>query len=179
MSKENNIPVYHLNGDKFYAFVRCISLSNSQFENLMFCNLEKDFYSFSYIGDRNIGVLGISEDSIIVLYDQINPNYIIHVFHDDIGSLNFSKIDPYSFMKINEIHTPNSLLYDTSFYNELVIKKEKDGIKPSGIVCFDLIKEKDLTVAHKYNLPIILINSNKYFKQNGFPQYDDNDNYNL
>ena len=68
-------------------------------------------------------------------------------------------------------------MFDTKYYNELVIKKGSNGIKPSGVVCFDTIEEKDLVFANKYHLPIILINSQKYYHNDGYTDFDDADTY--
>ena len=178
LSKKHHISVYYLNGEDFYSFVRSyVSISN---EKDIFCNLSRKYYSFSYIGSGNIGTIGeIDFDGVLVMYGKINPNNIVHVHHTDGSSSILSKQEVFISDKINEIHSPKTLMFDTKYYNEIVIKKEDNGITPTAIVCFDNIKEKDINIANKYKLPIVLINSKKYYHDVGYPDFNNDDTYGL
>ena len=179
LSEQYGVLVYFLNGEEFHAFVRYfIADDNIYNKDNLYCKLPKEYYSFSYIGDKNIGTIGkIDFDGILLMYQDIDPNYITHVHHTDSASSVSSNRDVFISKKINEIHSSKSIIRDTEYYNEIVVKKTKNGIIPTSIVCFDEIKDKDLEVAHKYNLPIVLINSKKYYYDDGYPDFSSDNNY--
>ena len=175
------VKVYHLDGENFYAFIRCIIPGKDGFsKDKLYCNLDKKYYSFSYIGDKNIGTIDrVNDNSITVMYNEINPYNIVHVHHCDSSSGYFSSKDIFVSDKINEICSARSLISNTKHYNEIVIKKSDNGIIPCAIVCFDKICDKDLIVSLKYHLPIVLINRSKYFLNDGYPDYNNDDTYYL
>ena len=181
LSNKLGIDVYYLDGEEFYAFVRCI-LPNKDGFNIddIYCNLPKKYYSFSYIGNKNIGTIDkVNNMGITLLYSNINSNNIVHVHHMDSSSSISSKNEVFITSKINEISSADSLLRDTKCYNEIVIKKDDFGIKPAAIICFNEIQDKDLEISHKYKLPIVLINCNKYYYDESYPDFSVDDSYSL
>ncbi len=181
LSHELGIPVYYLNGEKFNAIVRCIIPNNGHskedYDKYVYSRKDKDYYSFSYIGDKNIN--SIRGNSYTLLYSDINPDYIAHIYHDDASSSNLLHEKHFVTDKFNEIHTPESLTRDTKYYNELVIKNGEDGIKPSAVVCYDEITKEEIELAKEYQLPILLINSKKYHQEEGYTDFDDYDTYSI
>ena len=179
LSKKYGLSVYYLNGESFHAFVRCIIPNKDGIsKDALYCNLTKKYYSFSYIGDKNIGTIDkVNSYGITVMYSNIISDNIVHVHHTDSSSSQYCKNDVFISRNINEISSADSLISNTKYYNEIVIKKGDQGIVPTAIVCFDKIQDKDLVVSFKYNLPIVLINSKKYYYDNGYPDYSDNDTY--
>lgn len=178
LSYEKGVNVYYLNGEEFYAFVRCIIPNKNVFsKDMIYCNLPKKYYSFSYIGDKNIGTIDKINKSTVTLMYKINPYNIVHVHHTDSSSGLSAWNDIFISNKINEIYSSDSLIRNTKFYNEVVVKKDGFGIIPTAVVCFDKIKDKDLNISFRYNLPIVLINSKKYYLDDGYPDYNDNDTY--
>ena len=181
LSNKLGIDVYYLDGEEFYAFVRCI-LPNKDGFNIddIYCNLPKKYYSFSYIGNKNIGTIDkVNNMGITLLYSNINSNNIVHVHHMDSSSSISSKNEVFITSKINEISSADSLIRDTKCYNEIVIKKDDFGIKPAAIICFNEIQDKDLEISHKYKLPIVLINCNKYYYDESYPDFSIDDSYSL
>ena len=181
LSNKLGIDVYYLDGEEFYAFVRCI-LPNKDGFNIddIYCNLPKKYYSFSYIGNKNIGTIDkVNNMGITLLYSNINSNNIVHVHHMDSSSSISSKNEVFVSNKINEISSADSLIRDTKCYNEIVIKKDDFGIKPAAIICFNEIQDKDLEISHKYKLPIVLINCNKYYYDESYPDFSVDDSYSL
>ncbi len=181
LSNKLGIDVYYLDGEEFYAFVRCI-LPNKDGFNIddIYCNLPKKYYSFSYIGNKNIGTIDkVNNMGITLLYSNINSNNIVHVHHMDSSSSISSKNEVFITSKINEISSADSLIRDTKCYNEIVIKKDDFGIKPAAIICFNEIQDKDLEISHKYKLPIVLINCNKYYYDESYPDFSVDDSYSL
>ena len=70
---------------------------------------------------------------------------------------------------IPRIYTPENLIFRTNDYNEILYKNlltqnKQDTIKPSYVICYDEIKEGDLSIAKINNIPIILLQT-KYYAQ--------------
>ena len=158
LSNKYGLDVYYLNGEKFCAFVRGLGINrddlsdNSDYIN---SNLNKLGYSFSYISDKNIGTIDYMQKNVVLFYDNIDYNNIMYVYHSDMFSGVLDAIqDRFVSNKVNEIHTPNSLISNTRNYNEIYIKG--NNIKPSALICYDDISNIDILFAKKYNLPILL-----------------------
>lgn len=176
MSNKYNIPVYYLDGEKFYAFVRAYKIKRDDLskEASYFNGASKYAVNFSYIGKENITIIGDYERNVVLLYDSIDPNDIMYVFHDDSG-MNI-KGDLVEHENTNELLDSKSLMLWTNYYNDIIIKNN-DRIKPSALVCLDKITDEDILFARKYQLSIVLINSKKYYLNNGFTDYMDRDSY--
>ena len=176
LSKEYNIPIYYLNGEDFNAFVRSFKISRSDLADYTtIFNCESKYAAnFSYIGKANITIIGDYKKNVVLLYDNINPDDIMYVFHDDSGmSIKSELIESEN---INEILEPSSLMSWTKYYNDIIIKNNNRN-KPSALVCLDIITDEDILFAKKYSLSIVLINSNHYYINTDFTDYLDQDSY--
>ena len=174
ISRNYGIDIYYLNGEKFYGFVRCLTIPKSPlFKYYDYVNSEgrRLGYSFSYIGDKNIGTTDYDQNGVTLFYDKINYEDIMYVHHADLHSKRMNKQDDYLTHKINEITTPSSLIANTRNYNEIFIKNNTKRIVPTALICYDEINNNDIAFAKKYNLSILLINRSKY---NRYELYDEN-----
>ena len=173
LSDKCGLNIYYLNGEPFYGFIRCISLKDKNIKGEkthVFSQKERLGYSFSYIGNSEIGAIGSSEDSVLLYYDNIDYKNIMYVHHTDMHSGVMKKLTHYITDKENEIITPSYLVATTVNYNEVYIKPGEDGIKPTAIICYDNLNERALEFARKYNLSILIINREKYKHKE---KYDD------
>ena len=175
ISKNNDIDIYYLNGEDFYAFVRVFSISRedlSDQSDYIFANDNYLGHSFSYISSKDIGTIDYEQKKVILLYDDIDFNNIMYVHHSDLHSKKMTMQDSYLSEKENEIVTPNSLMAYTKNYNEIYIVGKN---KPKALICYNEITKDDIAFAKKYNLSIVLLNTKKYKR---FESYDDeyNDN---
>ncbi len=181
LSREYGHPIYYLDGDKFYAITRHFNKNNGrskeEYDKYINNDREQNYYSFSYIGDRGLYFSEIDGDGYTFLYSDIDPNNIAHIYHDDAGSSNLVRKNPFITKKYNELFTPSSLMAETKYYNEIVIKKGENGIKPSALVCYNDIRDDQLAIAKEYDIPIVLINTKKYRINNGYTDYNDFDQY--
>lgn len=144
------VPVYKLDGEDFVSCVHCGTL-NQKF---------KDTISLSIIGSNHIGVF--NPYGIIFGFDNISSDKIIHSFNSD--SFTNGK---YGTDRVNKIYDVRDLLKETKFCNEILYDTRSEPIKPSYLVCFDNINEESYICSVNNNLPILLINSKKYNKNNG------------
>lgn len=144
------VPIYRLEGENFVACVHCGNL----FQEF------KDTISLSVIGNEHIGVF--NSNSIIFGFDNIKTDRITHAFHTD--SFTSGK---YGTNRVNKIYDVHDMLNKTRSCNEILYNTKVDSLKPSYIVCFDDIKEESYIRAVNDNLPIVVINSKKYNKNDG------------
>ena len=176
ISRRAGVDVYYLDGESFYGFVRCLSHKASELldaADYVFSKKGRLGYSFSYIGANDIGTSDYNGQNVTLFYDNINYKNIMYVHHGDMHSKKMSKQYDYVSDKENEIITPDNLIAKTNNYNEVYIKPNSDGIKPTAIVCYNRINGNDLAFAERYNLAILLINLEKYKR---FQTYDDDYN---
>ncbi len=151
----SQVPVYKLDGEDFISCVHCGTL-NQKF---------KDTISLSIIGSDHIGVF--NPDGIIFGFDNISSDKIIHSFNTD--SFTSGK---YGTDRVNKIYDVHDLLKETKSCNEILYDTKREPIKPSYLVCFDNINEESYICSVNNNLPILLINSKKYNKNNGMYETD-------
>ena len=178
MSKKIGLDIYKLDGEAFYGFVRCLSIPRGNLYNYYdYVNSEGNRlgYSFSYIGDKNIGTTDYDGNSVTLFYDKIDYKNIMYVHHADLHSKKMYHQDDYLSIKENEITTPRNLIAHTKNYNEIYIKSNGRRIVPTALVCYNIITEKDIEFAKKYNLSILLINKEKYKRYEEF--LDDYNDY--
>ena len=177
ISKRFGIDVYHLDGEPFYGFVRTFAIKRDDLTNhndYIFSKNQRLGYSFSYVGDKNIGTIDYDNKSVVLFYDNIDYKNIMYVHHADLHSKKMDVQDDYLSEKENEILTPSSLIARTNNYNEIYIKRGKNGIKPKALICYNSITDNDIAFANKYQLDILVINTKKYRIETFDDTYEDN-----
>ena len=105
---------------------------------------------------------------LTMLYKGIDYRKIGHVYHNDSwSSSDYRNYSDYQ----NELHTPNSLLSESTKYPEIFIT-DLTGIEPFALVCLDEVTNWDIEFSKRNNMPIVVINSlkyeRKYSKENYF-----------
>jgi len=158
LSETYNCEIYYLNGEEFYGFVR----SNVQVNKMAPVPSEESIkrlgHSFTYIGTYDIQTYKNPNEILTFLYTGIDPNNIGHVYHND--SWTNPKYEYFSDYT-NELHTPESLLKESTKYPEIVITK-LEGIKPSALLALDEPSKWDIEFSQKFNIPIVVINTKAY-----------------
>lgn len=156
LSKKYKTDVYELKGEDFTCLISCL---NEKQQDLY--NFKRNCYSL--INQNNMSVF--IDGFLVFGYTNMSYNHIMHVFEQDAYSLSYvgsndfvSRIRDKDF--ILNSPTPNEIqiindLYDA--FNNLYKR-----VKPSYIICFDLIDEKSLKTSIEMNLPILLINKKMY-----------------
>ena len=170
MSDEKGIDIYYLNGEEFHAFVKCFSINRNDLSNhydYLLSNDRRLGYSFSYISDKNIGTVDYEQKRVVLLYDNIDYNKIMYVYHGDLHAKKLEKQDDFLSEKHNKLYTPDSLMAYTRNYNEIYIV---DKPKPKALICYDTVTEDDILFAKEYKLAILILNRNKYKR---YETYDD------
>ena len=174
MSEKLKIDVYILDGEPFFGFVRCVAIPRGNLFNYydkVNSQGRRLGYSFSYIGDKNIGTIDYDGKGVTLFYDNLDYHNIMYVHHADLHSKRMDIQDDYLSTKENEIITPERLLSHTKNYNEIFIKSDGRGIRPKALICYDKIDEKDIGFAKKHHVVLLVINRSKYRR---FESFDDN-----
>ena len=72
--------------------------------------------------------------------------------------------------RFNEIFSPSDLINNTTDFNEILYLENnlitKQDFKPDFIICYDDIYDREIEIAKKYNLEILLLNTKKYKQGN-------------
>lgn len=183
-SNEYGIPIYELNGEKFFAFVHVTSASREDVYNPnIWVENNKEGLSLSYIGSDNIVTFSDPFENIVFGFSNLDYNRIVHLRNDDsFSSYNSNYKDASRY--VQKMYTPQNLIDNTNRYNEIVYQEKnknipQEKVKPDYIVCYDDIKEGDLKVAMNYNLPIVLVDTKKYKFKYGTLPIDEEDKYKM
>ena len=181
MSKKLGVDVFGLDGEKFYGFVRCFSFNRGDLSDHyddIFSKTNKLGYSFSYIGDQNIGTIDYDGKSVALYYDDIDYKNIMYVHHGDLHAKNMQVQEDYLSEKENDILSADSLISETKNYNEIYVKNDI-GIKPKALICYNTVSINDIAFAEKYGLAILLIQRERYHQNRMFDEDYDSYTYSL
>ena len=182
ISEKLKIDVYNLDGEPFFGFVRCLAIPRGNlFNYYREVNAEDGRlgYSFSYIGDKNIGTIDYDGKGVTLFYDNIDYKNIMYVHHGDLHSKKMNTQNDYLSIKENEMVTPESLIAHTKNYNEIYIKTEGKENRPKALICYDVIDDKDIAFAKKYHVDLLVINRSKYKRYEEYEDDYDDYTYNI
>lgn len=178
LSEKYGTEIYYLNGEEFYAFVRCNVNVKKGKEQPKMEEVNRLSQSFSFIGADNISMYQNPNEILTLMYSGFDPSVIAHISSMDSWSYkNYDENNTLSSIDtsvVYELSTPKSLLNSTSYYNEIAVKKS-DSLKPIGLVCYDNFNDWDLEFSKRNNLPIVVINTNKYVQKHDV--YEENSKF--
>ena len=178
LTQKYNIPIYELKGEPFYLAVSCTRIEKKEVQKTKLEN-NSTTTSISIINQEHLGTFKSPEENVILGFEHLETNRIMHMYEADsyTEKLYGSKVIP-------RIYTPENLIFRTYDYNEILYKNlltqnKQDTIKPSYVICYNEIKEGDLSIAKLNNIPIILLQT-KYYTQKEptilYVKNNDNDN---
>ena len=154
-SFNNNI--YELNGEDFYILVHHTTFDKKIGGKW---DIPSDTLSLSLISHNNMNTFRNPHKNIILGFN-IDTSNIIHLYESDSFSEELE-----SSTRIQRLLTKEELINRTKGYNEIVVRnKNFDGkysLFPSYVVCYDFIGNGDLNFSKMYNIPILLIHTDKY-----------------
>lgn len=149
LTKEYGVKVYKLDGEDFTALVHVGKVDKNSLEKTI---------SLSVIGNNGIGMYDDFSRGIIMGYEKLDANRVMHVYNGDSFSEGIYGTD-----RVNKIFTPDDLIRKTNYFNE-ILYSEQDGnvLFPDYVVCKDEIDGESIDYAKEHNLPIVIINTLKY-----------------
>lgn len=167
LSEKCWLNVYKFDWQEFFGLVRKSEYTNAK---------EKTTWSsFSLVWTDCIWVWH-EPDSKTFLYEWLDPHQIIHVYpRDSFTTVDFQRwINETSSYK-HILKSPSELLKETENYNELFILRKWENetnwyeniweLRPIALYCYDEITPKDIEVAKKENVGIMLIKTESYKKE--------------
>lgn len=174
----DDLDVYELSGENFMAIVHQTEVLRNSKNKFPIWNdkvsLDKDTISFSLIDQNHMETIYYN-DYVVLGFSNIDIDRIIHVYHADsyTSGINGSK-------RVNEIYTPYDFLSKTNSYNEILYLEDSDKLFPSYILCYDEITKFEKECSKIYNIPIVLIHTDKYIKRiNKVTGYEEDNYYEL
>lgn len=193
LTQTYGLPIYYLNGEKFYALVKSLGSHKFSIENGYFKN-SAELPSFSLTSHDNLSIFSDYkfEDDINIIFSSFNPNQIVFTYPCDVGCDCDIIIGQRPTNNVNKIYTKDELTNVLSNYNHIIYRNqslEKDDDlnnclecpKVLGVYVYDEIFSKELEFAKKYNLPIILVNTKSYkkpaYKEMDYASHVEEDNY--
>jgi len=164
ISKEHNVDVYDLRDKEYFLFVRSMTRyhPDSIYER----------HCYSLISNENNDVFDYDYGyKFLYGFDTFDNDTVLHVLESDAFS---SSIKDKSSAFVNRIMSPREIVNSDSMYSEIQLANRKsktnerkyESIKPSYIVCFDIINEDVVEEAKRLRIPIILINKKRLLEEN-------------
>ena len=178
-SKINGVDVYELNGEPFNLLVHCTKKIRNNLSIPFYTKFDGQFNgknatSLSLISNRLLKTFKNPTEYLTFGFKDINEKQIAHMYTSDSYSSSYNTSGLVS-SRVTSFNTPDNLIEKTSGYNEIVyLNKNKskifekdvlnnlDFLKPSYLICYDIIKEFDYHVAKIEAIPIILIKTKNY-----------------
>ena len=185
LSKKYGVDVFNMNGKEFFGIVKTGRHASDELPT---------GHSYSLVGSHGIAVFGDSNRGDTFFYDadMLNKEQIVHVFPYD----SFTLYKPFKYReeatrRVSVLMTPEEIVSHSHSYTELLIlEKGKEEtqideyipeLKRIALYCLDEITQKDIEIAQREGVGIILIDSSKYeqkstgnHKINGFNVEDYN-----
>ena len=180
LSSKYGIDVYELSGQPFYALIHQINHYRMGNEtNVWQKNMDINTISFSLISHNHIQTVADYYTYIILGFTHIDTNRVIHLYHSDSFSAGRKGSN-----RIKELSIPSKLDKETVGYSEMLYLQNSEEMKsdyskytdlePSYIMCYDKISEIEVQIAKKYNIPAVLLHTDKYFDINKCPDLYEN-----
>lgn len=163
---------YELNGEDFYLLVHHTNLKKDTGGTF---NKPSSTLSLSLISHNYMNTFKDPSYNIILGFD-IDINNIIHLYESDSFSEELE-----GSRRLQRLYTKEDLINNTKSYNEILVLNKNNYnnsyLSPKYVICFDTILEGDKYLSKIYNIPIILINTNKYIKKDKTSIDSTGDNY--
>lgn len=173
LSARAGVPIYVLDGDEFYAFVKSSHSSKDMPLDSNYRTYSGDGGSYSLDGSNKLKTFKDPRDVYNFIYKSIPKSQIIHTYPVDSYSLYKRNLDT-STKRIYELLTPEELVGKSNSYNEILMAlpnpgKPQDELQASleapellGIYCYDTITDNDVISAKNMGIGIVLVKTKSY-----------------
>lgn len=173
LSTRAGVPIYVLDGDEFYAFIKSSQSSKDMPLDSNYRTYSGDGGSYSLDGSNKLKTFKDPRQVYNFIYKSIPKNQIIHTYPVDSYSLYKRDLDT-STKRIYELLTPKELVGKSNSYNEILValpnpSKPQDELQSSleapkllGIYCYDTITDNDVISAKNMGIGIVLVKTKNY-----------------
>lgn len=186
LSSQLNVPIYELKGEDYYIYSHVTSIKrddniniepwestmNEYLKNPFIDEYKKSGLSISLSSSHKKGSFRPISDYVSFGFCNLQPHRIAHVYHTDSYSAYYNR--GIGMNKINEIYLPEVLIQNTCKYNEILyqeiseilldkdVRKKYKELVPDYLLCYDKIESRDLNLAKRMNIPILVIYTQYY-----------------
>lgn len=162
-SNRYGVPVFDLNGDKFFMLIRCMNPISFQANYIRNC--------YSLISSYNMEVF--NKRNFIYGYNGLPADLVIHIFENDSYSSRGTNSLDYAYTGVvNRIMYVNQIV-NLDGWSEIQIKNVKDSetnlykvLSPDFLVVFDKIENTHINESKRLGIPIVRIYTDKYTQHN-------------
>lgn len=177
LSNLAGVPIYVLDGDEFYAFVKSTHHYKDSVLEANFHTYRGDGGSFSLDGSNKLKTFKDPSEMYTFIYKNLPKQQIIHTYPVDSYTM-YEREHGAPTRRINELLTPQELVGKSKTYNEILLAlpnagKPEDELQSSleapellGIYCYDTITMNDVLSAKNMGIGIVLVKTKSYHIDN-------------
>lgn len=173
LSNRAGVPIYILDGEEFYALVKCSHTNKNVPLKGGYHLFMGDGGSFSLDGSNKLKTFIDPKEAYTFIYKSIPKRQIVHTYPVDSASLYSRDLDAATH-RVYELLLPEELISKSKSYNEIVLalpnkQKGNDELQSSlekpellGIYCYDTITDNDVISAKNLGIGIVLVKTKNY-----------------
>lgn len=174
MSRMFGVPVYTLDGEDFYAFVKTLRVEKKRVLTRDNIKYHVDGSSFSLDGSKKLNTYTDPRINYNLIYSDFPADQVMHIYHVDSFS-NFKRgNDEKATQRVYKLYTPEELVEKSADYNEILLVQPNHTTKnnpindmlqlPSilGIYCYDYLTDQDVESAKNLGVGIVIVRTKEY-----------------
>ena len=173
-TEKAGVPIYVLDGQDFFAFVKSISLSKERVIENPDMRFYVDGSSFSLDGSKKLDTFQDPREYYNLIYGDFEISQVIHMYPVDSYTKYIRNSTTKATSRVYELYTPTELVEKSKDYNEILLAQKNhskigdelnDNLKlPTvlGIYCYDEITPNDIESAKNLGVGIVVVKTNKY-----------------
>ena len=173
-TEKSGVPIYVLDGQDFFAFVKSISLSKERVIEPSDLRFYVDGSSFSLDGSKKLDTFQDPKEYYNLIYGDFPIDQVIHMYPVDSFTKYLRNSTSKATSRVYELYTPTQFVEKSTDYNEILLAQKNnskvgdelnDNLKSPtilGIYCYDEITENDIASAKKLGVGIVVVNTKKY-----------------
>ena len=173
-TEKAGVPIYVLDGQDFFAFVKSISLTKERVIENSDMRFYVDGSSFSLDGSKKLDTFQDPREYYNLIYGDFPIDQVIHMYPVDSYTKYIRNSTTKATSRVYELYTPTELVEKSTDYNEILLAQKNhakigdelnDNLKlPTvlGIYCYDEITPNDIASAKNMGVGIVVVKTNKY-----------------
>ena len=174
LSDKLGVPIYILDGDEFYAFVKATAINKNQLLDPRYMVSTVDGGSYSLDGSKKLKTYIDPRTVYNLIFGDFPESQIVHMYTVDSYSKYSRTYGGSATPRVYELYGPEEFVEKSLDYNEIVlaqknVRRRDDELNESldlpklmGIYCYDEISENDVLSARELGIGIVLVKTNCY-----------------
>lgn len=166
------VPVYVLEGQEFYAFVKALYSKTAPLTpSDMISTVDGGSYSLD--GSSKLNTYRDPRTNYNLIFNDFPIDQVVHMYPVDSFSKYIRTSDSKATQRVNELYTPAELVERSRDYNEIILSqpnaRRNDELNANlmlptllGLYCYDEITELDVMSAQNLGVGIVLVKTKFY-----------------